>query len=53
MRWAGHVAGMGEMRNAYSILIGGPEGKIPLARHKYRWTDIIMDLREIGWEVWN
>jgi hypothetical protein len=30
MRWAGHVERMGEMRNAYSILVGKPEGKRPL-----------------------
>jgi hypothetical protein len=44
---------MGEMRNAYSILAGKPEGKRPLGRHKHRWQDNIrMDLKEIGWEVW-
>jgi len=32
MRWAGHVARMGEMRNAYSILVGKPEGKRPFVR---------------------
>jgi hypothetical protein len=32
MRWAGHVARMGEKRNAYRILVGKPEGKIPLGR---------------------
>jgi hypothetical protein len=32
MRWAGHVARMGEKRNAYRILMGKPEGKIPLGR---------------------
>jgi hypothetical protein len=30
MKWAGHVARMGEKRNAYRILVGKPEGKIPL-----------------------
>jgi hypothetical protein len=30
MRWAGHVARMGEKRNAYRILVGKPEGKSPL-----------------------
>jgi hypothetical protein len=45
MRWAGHVAGMGEKRNAYRILVGKPEGKRPLGRHRCRWMDYIkMDL---------
>jgi hypothetical protein len=40
---------MGEMRNAYSILVGKPEGKRPLRRPRHRWEDNIrMDLREIG-----
>jgi hypothetical protein len=44
MRWVGHVARMGEKRNAYRILVGKPEGKRPLGR----WVDNIkMDLREI------
>jgi hypothetical protein len=39
------------MRNAYSVLVGKPEGKRPLERPRRRWEDnIIMDLREIGWE---
>jgi hypothetical protein len=50
MRWAGHVARMGEKRNAYRILVGKPEGKRPLRRPRRRWEDNIkMDLREIGW----
>jgi hypothetical protein len=36
MRWAGYVAGMGEKRNAYRILMGKPEGKRPLGRHTSR-----------------
>jgi hypothetical protein len=48
MRWAGHVAQMGERRNAYRILVGKPEGKRPLGRSRRRWVnDIKMDLREI------
>jgi hypothetical protein len=40
----------GEKRNAYRILVGKPEGKIPLGRPRRRWEDNIkMDLREIGW----
>jgi hypothetical protein len=50
MSWAGHVARMGAKRNAYSILVGKPEGKRPLGRHW--WVDNIkMDLREDGM-VW-
>jgi hypothetical protein len=51
MRWAGHVARMGEKRNAYRILVGRPEGNIPLGRLRRRWVgNIKMDLREIGWD---
>jgi len=39
MRWAGHATHMGEIRNAYSILVGKPDGKIPLGRPKRRWED--------------
>jgi hypothetical protein len=50
-RWAGHVARMGEKRNAYSILVGKPEGKRPLGIPRRRWVDNIkIDLREIGWD---
>jgi hypothetical protein len=50
MRWAGHVARMGEGRNVYRVLVGKPEGKRSLERPRHRWEDgIIMDLREIGW----
>jgi hypothetical protein len=49
MRWAGHVARMGEKRNAYRILVLKPEGKRPLRRHRRR-DNIKMDLRErMGW----
>jgi hypothetical protein len=49
MRWAGHVACMGEKRNAYRILVGKPEGRRPLGRPRRRWVDNIkVDLREIG-----
>jgi hypothetical protein len=51
MRWAGHVARMGEPRNAYRILVGNPKGKRPLGRPRRRWVDNIkMDLSEIGWD---
>jgi hypothetical protein len=40
-----------EKRNAYSILVGKPEGKRPLGRPRRRWVDSIkMNLREIGWD---
>jgi len=40
---------MGEMKNAYSILVGKPEGMISLGKPGHRWEDIIrMDLMEIG-----
>jgi hypothetical protein len=42
---------MGEIRNAYKILVRKPEGKGPLGRPRHRWQDNTkMDLREIGWE---
>jgi hypothetical protein len=50
MRWAGHVARMGEKVNAYRLLVGKPEGKKPLGRPRCRWVDNIrMDLGEVGW----
>jgi len=49
MRWAGHMACIGEGRSVYRVLVGRPEGKRPLGRRRYRWEDNIkMDLREIG-----
>jgi hypothetical protein len=52
MRWAGHVARMGEERNVYRVLVGKPEGKRPLGKPRRRWEDgIRMNLREIGWGV--
>jgi hypothetical protein len=50
MRWSGHVAGMGEGRNMYRVLVGKPEGKSPLERPRHRWEDgIEIILGEIGW----
>ena len=47
-RWAGHVARMEQLRNAYRILVGKPESKIPLERTRRRWEDNIKtDLREV------
>jgi hypothetical protein len=48
MRWAGHVACMGEGRGVYRVLVGRPKGKKPLVSPRHRWEDNIkMDLREI------
>jgi hypothetical protein len=50
MRWARHVARMGEERKVYRVLVEKPEGKRPLGRKRNRWEDgIRMDLREIVW----
>ena len=49
MRWAGHVARMGEKRRVYRVLLGKVEGKRPLGRPRRRWVDNIrMDLQEVG-----
>ena len=49
MRWAGHVARMGERRGVYRVLVGKHEGKRPLGRPRRRWEDNIkMDLQEVG-----
>jgi hypothetical protein len=48
MRWAGHVARMGERRSVYRVLAGKPEGKRPLGRPRRRWEDNIkLDLQEV------
>jgi len=55
MRWAGHVARMGEERGAYRVLVGKPEEKRPLGRPRLRWVDNIrMDLQEVrcGYVDW-
>ena len=49
MRWAGHVARMGERRGVYRVLVGKPEAKRPRGRPRRRWEDNIkMDLQEMG-----
>ena len=49
MRWAGHVARVGEERGVYRVLVGKPEGKRPLGRPRCRWVDNIrMGLQEVG-----
>jgi hypothetical protein len=53
MRWAEHVARMGEGRGAYTILVGRPEGRRSLGRPRRRWEDNIkMDLQGVGWGAW-
>jgi hypothetical protein len=58
MRWAGHVARMGEDRKVYKVLMGKPEGKRPLGRPRRRWEDgVRLDLRVTGlgcvdWDRW-
>jgi len=49
MRWAGHVARMGEDRGMYRVLVGKQEGRRPLGRPRHRWVENIrMDLQEVG-----
>ena len=55
MRWAGHVALMGEERGVYKVLVGKPEGRRTLARPRCRWVDnISTDLQEVicGYMDW-
>jgi hypothetical protein len=50
MRWAWHVARMGERRGAYRILVGRPKGRRPLGRPRRRWEgNIKINLQEVGW----
>jgi hypothetical protein len=49
MRWAGHVARMGEVRAVHRVLVGRPEGRKPLGRPRRRWKDNIkINLQEVG-----
>jgi len=49
MRWAGHVARMGEETEVYRVLVGKPEGRRPQGRPRRRWVDNIrIDLQEMG-----
>jgi len=55
MRWAGHVAHMGEERVVYRVLVGKSEGRRQLGRPRRRWVDNIrMDLQEVvcGYMDW-
>jgi hypothetical protein len=50
MKWAGHVARMGEGRGAYRVLVVRPDGRRPLGRPRRRWEDNIkLDLPEVRW----
>jgi hypothetical protein len=49
LRWAGHVARMGEGRGVYRVLVGTSEGKRLLGRPRHKWEDNVrIDLREVG-----
>ena len=53
MRWAGHVARMGERRGAYRVLVEKREVKRPLGSSRRRWEgNIKPDLQEVGWGAW-
>jgi hypothetical protein len=53
IRWVGHVARMGERRNAYRLLVRKPKGRRPLGRPTRRWVDNIrMDPIEVGGVMW-
>jgi len=50
MRWAGHIARMGERRAVYGVLVGKPEAKRLLGRARRKWEDNIkMDFQKVGW----
>ena len=50
IRLAGYVSRTGESRGVYRLLVGKPDGKIPLGRFSHRWEDNIkMGLQEAGW----
>jgi len=48
MRWAGHVAGIGEGRGVYRVLVGKLGGKRPLGRPRHRWKDNCMRYMRYG-----
>jgi hypothetical protein len=50
MRWARHIARMGEKRNEHRLVVRKPKGKRPLGRQRRRWVDSTrMDVVEVGW----
>ena len=53
MRWAEHVACMGERKGVYRVLVGKPEGKRPLRKHRRRSEDNIKtNLQDVGMGAW-
>jgi ribosome biogenesis protein Tsr3 len=51
MKWTGHVARIGEKKNAYTILVGKPEGKRPVGRSRRSWVDNIkINVTELAWD---
>ena len=51
IKFAGHVERIGEMINAYKVLVDKPEGNRPIGKSKRRWEDNIkLHLKETGWE---
>jgi len=51
IRWAGHVARVGDRRGAHVALVGRPDGKRPLGRPRRRWEDNIKtDIQKVGWK---
>jgi hypothetical protein len=51
MKWAGHVAHMGEMNNRYKIYVGKLEEKTSLLRSRCRWdNNIIEEFKDLGWK---
>jgi hypothetical protein len=53
VRWAGHLARMGERRCVCRILVGKPEGKRKLGKSGRRWKDTKIYLPDMGWAIWN
>jgi len=53
VKWAGHVADIGERRGAYRVVLGRPEWKRPLGGPRRRWEDNIkIDFQEMDWRAW-
>jgi hypothetical protein len=50
MKWAGHIARLGEGRGVYRVLVGKPEGKRPMGRPRRRWQRWIFRKWDVG--VW-
>jgi hypothetical protein len=52
MRWAGHLARMGEKRDSSRILVGIPKGRRPFGRPRRKWDgNIKMDIQEVEWGI--